>query len=60
MIKAVLVDDESPARAELRYLLEQFPQMEIIREFESGAQALENIPALQPDVVFMDIWILVF
>lgn len=55
MIRTVLVDDEQPARAELRYLLEQFSDMEIIGEFESGFQALENIPGLQPDALFMDV-----
>jgi len=55
MIKIVLVDDEQPAREELRFLLEQHQNIKIIGEFESGAQALEHIPSLQPAVLFMDV-----
>lgn len=55
MIKIVLVDDERPAREELRFLLEQNLNLKIIGELESGAQALEHIPGLQPTVIFMDV-----
>lgn len=55
MITIVLVDDEAPARVELRYLLEQYPEFEVIGEFESGAKALRHIPTLHPDVLFMDV-----
>ncbi len=55
MIKIVLVDDEQPAREELRFLLEQNSKLKIIGEFSSGAQAIENIPGLQPTVIFMDV-----
>ncbi len=55
MLKAFIVDDEMPARAELRYLLEQFPDVEVIGEAASGEEALEAIPAAEPDVVFLDI-----
>lgn len=57
MIKIVLVDDEQPAREELRFLLEQNPNLKIIGEFSSGAQALEGIPSLQPAVIFMDVYL---
>jgi len=55
MITIVLVDDERPAREELRFLLEQNPLVNIIGEFASGAQAIEHIPTLQPAVIFMDV-----
>ncbi|MHB1653002.1 MAG: LytR/AlgR family response regulator transcription factor [Desulfitobacteriaceae bacterium] len=55
MMTVVLVDDEAPARAELRFLLEQFPELNVIGEFESGAQSLRYIPGLRPDVIFMDV-----
>lgn len=57
MIKIVLVDDEQLAREELRFLLEQHANLEVIGEFASGAQAIEGIPALQPDVIFMDVYL---
>ncbi|AFQ43110.1 LytR/AlgR family response regulator transcription factor [Desulfosporosinus meridiei] len=55
MIKIVLVDDEQPAREELRFLLEKNSEMEIIGEFSSGVQTIEGIPNLQPEVIFMDV-----
>lgn len=55
MIKVVLVDDEQPAREELRFLLEMNSEMEIVGEFSSGVQALEAIPSLKPEVIFMDV-----
>lgn len=55
MIKIVLVDDEQPAREELRFLLEQNFKIKIIGEFSSGAQAIAKIPSLQPGVIFMDV-----
>lgn len=57
MIKTVLVDDEQLAREELRFLLEENSTLEVIGEFASGAQAIEEIPALQPDVIFMDVYL---
>ena len=55
MISVVLVEDEAPAREELRFLLEQYPELKVIGEFDSGLKALENIPGLAPDVVFIDV-----
>ncbi|HZG15599.1 MAG TPA: LytTR family DNA-binding domain-containing protein [Candidatus Bathyarchaeia archaeon] len=55
MLKVFIVDDERPARAELRYLLEQMTDVEVIGEAASGEEALERIPNLAPDAVFLDI-----
>lgn len=55
MLKVFIVDDEKPARSELRYLLEQFPDIEVVGEASSGEEALANIPEIEPDVVFLDI-----
>jgi two-component system response regulator LytT len=55
MLKAFIVDDEAPARAELRYLLEQFPDVTVIGEAASGEEAIESIPEAEPDAVFLDI-----
>ncbi|UYZ14521.1 MULTISPECIES: LytR/AlgR family response regulator transcription factor [Brevibacillus] len=55
MLKAFIVDDEAPARAELRYLLEQFPDVTVIGEAASGEEAIESIPGAEPDAVFLDI-----
>lgn len=55
MLRVVIVDDEAPARSELRYLLEQYNDVEIVNETESGEEALEVIADCKPDVVFLDI-----
>ncbi|MGB9814002.1 MAG: LytR/AlgR family response regulator transcription factor [Thermovenabulum sp.] len=54
-LTALLVDDESPARDELRYLLGKYPEINVIGEASSGEEAIENVIELNPDVVFLDI-----
>ncbi|WP_094602809.1 Sensory transduction protein LytR [Sporomusa silvacetica DSM 10669] len=54
-IRVMIIDDEAPARSELKYLLEQFPEVIIVGEFSSGEAALTAIPALNPHLAFMDI-----
>ena len=55
MIRALLVDDEQPARDRLRRLLGEVPDVEIAGEAEDGERAMEEIARLVPDVVFLDI-----
>ena len=54
-MKAIIVDDEPPARRELRRLLTDFPWMEIVGEAGNIAQAAAMIEALSPALVFLDI-----
>jgi two-component system, LytTR family, response regulator len=54
-MKAIIVDDERLARAELKRLLQDFPSIEIIDEAQNATEALQKIKELKPDVVFMDI-----
>lgn len=54
-MKALLVDDERLARAELTRLLEKFPEIEIVGEASNGEEAIEKIEELNPDLVFLDI-----
>jgi DNA-binding LytR/AlgR family response regulator len=54
-IKTLLVDDEPIARKVLREELEELPDVDVIGEAENGAQALERIDALNPDLVFLDL-----
>ncbi|MHB1404624.1 MAG: LytR/AlgR family response regulator transcription factor [Desulfitobacteriaceae bacterium] len=54
-MRVVIVDDESPARDELKYLLEKMPNVEIAGLARNGQEALAIIPELSPDVVFLDI-----
>lgn len=55
MIRAVLVDDEQPARERLKQLLAAHADVEVVGEAEDGIQAAELIADRQPDVVFLDI-----
>ena len=55
MIRAVIVDDEAPARAHLTRLLQAEPSVNIVGEAANGPEALEVIGDLNPDVVFLDI-----
>jgi two-component system LytT family response regulator len=57
-MRILIVDDEEPARRRLRTMLELTPRgdtLEVIGEAENGEQALEQIVALKPDVVFLDV-----
>jgi two-component system LytT family response regulator len=55
MIRAVLVDDEQPARERLRQLLAAHADVEVVGEADDGVQAAERIAECEPDVVFLDI-----
>ncbi|MBS4537820.1 response regulator transcription factor [Clostridium sp. D2Q-11] len=55
MIRAMIVDDELPAREELRYLLEKHKDIEIIEEAKNGLEALNIIKENILDVIFLDI-----
>ena len=55
MIRALLVDDEAPARSELRYLLATHPEVEVVGEAATAVEALKLASAVPYDVVFIDI-----
>src|SRR5215207_10118591 len=54
-IKTLIVDDEPLARRNLRVLLEDDPEIEIVGECGSGQEALEVINDEPPDLLFLDI-----
>lgn len=55
MIRALIVDDEPPARAQVREFLAGEPDVAVVGESSDGRDALEQIRLLDPDLVFMDI-----
>lgn len=55
MIKAILIDDERLARMELRKLLAEFPEIEVIAEAANANEGIEKIESLSPDLIFLDI-----
>src|ERR1017187_8072232 len=55
MIRAVIIDDERLARNELKKLLQEFPEIEIIAEAANANEGIEKIDSLNPDLIFLDI-----
>lgn len=55
MLRAMIVDDEAPARSELRYLLEQTGEIGSVTEASSVRSAIETLMNSRVDVAFLDI-----
>jgi two-component system LytT family response regulator len=53
--KALIADDEPAARRGVRQLLAAFPEFAVAGECRNGAEVLEALNTLTPDVVFLDI-----
>ena len=54
-IRTILVDDERLARRGLELRLAGAPDVEIVAECENGRDAIEQVAALKPDLMFLDI-----
>jgi two-component system, LytTR family, response regulator len=54
-MKALIIDDERLARAEVRRLLDDFNWVKVVGEAENAEQALELIQSQQPDLLFLDV-----
>ncbi|KUK82413.1 MAG: Response regulator [Pelotomaculum thermopropionicum] len=54
-LKALIIDDEYPARQELRFALDSFDNVEIVGEAANAQEAMELIKALDYHVLFLDI-----
>ncbi|MGW2252999.1 response regulator [Kitasatospora sp. NPDC001660] len=55
MIRVVLVDDQPLIRTGLRVLIADTPDLEVVGEAGDGAEAVELVTRLRPDVAVMDI-----
>ena len=55
MYKALIIDDERLARNELKKLLADFSEIEIIGEAANATEGVEKIESLMPDLIFLDI-----
>ena len=54
-LKVLIADDERPARMFLKNLLEGFGDVEVVGEAGDGAEALEIIEEVKPDLIFLDL-----
>src|SRR5215813_9861381 len=54
-MRAIIIDDERLARAELRKLLQDFPEVEVIDEAANAEEGIAKIEAQHPDLIFLDI-----
>ena len=54
-IRAIIVDDEPLARERIRVLLREEPDVEIVGECASGAEAVAQIGRQKPDLLFLDV-----
>ena len=55
VLRVLSVDDESPARDELKYLLSLESDITVVGEADSGAAAISMAAVLKPDVIFLDV-----
>jgi len=54
-MRTIIADDEEPARARLRRLLDAHPEIQIVGEARDGLETVQKIEALQPELLFLDI-----
>ncbi|NOH03392.1 MAG: response regulator transcription factor [Chloroflexi bacterium] len=54
-IRILLVDDHSVVRQGLRMFLSLDPDLEVVGEASNGAEGIEQVRQLKPDVVLMDL-----
>ena len=54
-LSAVLVDDEELARDELKFLLQDFPEVDVIATGSNGLEAVDLVARLEPDMLFLDV-----
>lgn len=55
MKRVILIDDERLARNELRRMLTEFPDVEVVAEAANAEEGKEKIESLHPDLIFLDI-----
>jgi two-component system LytT family response regulator len=54
-MKTIIIDDERLARNELKKLLLEFPEVEVIAEAANAGEGIDKIETLSPDLIFLDI-----
>ncbi|HEU4901379.1 MAG TPA: response regulator [Flavisolibacter sp.] len=54
-MRAIIIDDERLARTELRKLLQEFPEVDVVDEASNAEEGVQKIEAQNPDLIFLDI-----
>ncbi|MEO7660103.1 MAG: LytTR family DNA-binding domain-containing protein [Pyrinomonadaceae bacterium] len=54
-LRVIIADDERPAREFLKSILREFESVEIVGEAENGADAVELIKTVKPDIAILDL-----
>lgn len=54
-MRAIIIDDERLARTELKKMLQEFPEMEVVDEAANADEGITKIAKHQPDIIFLDI-----
>lgn len=55
MLRAMIVDDEAPARSELKYLIDEVGQVEVVAEAANVREAIEALKDKRVDLMFLDV-----
>lgn len=55
MKRALIIDDERLARTELKNMLADFPDIEVVGEAANANEGIEKTEMLSPDLLFLDI-----
>ncbi len=54
-LKAIIIDDERLARTELKKMLQDYPDINVIDEAANAEEGIEKIEMQNPDIIFLDI-----
>jgi len=54
-LRVIIADDERPARELLKSVLSEFDEVDIVGEAENGADAVDLIKGLKPDLAILDL-----
>lgn len=53
--KTLIIDDERLAREELKSILKDFNEIEVVGEAQNGEEGIQKVKELSPDLIFLDV-----
>ena len=53
--RTLVIDDERLAREELKSILSEYPEIEVVDEARNGDEGIEKIKKIAPDLIFLDV-----